>query len=82
MSRDNGGVPRKVTSNFGQGSVYRGDGQEGSTQPIQGASGLKSADMASHHGPAGSSGTAKGNGGVGDMGAGARWIPFEDRGRH
>lgn len=66
-NRSNNGVPSKVTNNA-QTSV---GGQMGSTRdnggaPNQTSANLVMADMASHHGPAGSSGTVKDMGGVGD----------------
>jgi len=89
-TRDNNGVRLKIINNAGAGSVERGGGQAGAAvdQSHQRGAGfvngsdshqkLKMADMASHHGPKGSSGTEKHNGGVGDMGAGERRDFFRD----
>ena len=76
MARDNNGVASTVKHNIGVGSENRGGGEPAEQRDNGGAPNQmnikpKTADMASHHGPAGSSGTTKGNGGVGDMGAGA-----------
>lgn len=75
MARDNNGVPVKVTNNAGQGSVNRGGGMVGKDadswnggQNIHDKRTGTMADMASHHGPKGSSGTVKDMGGVGDYG--------------
>lgn len=76
MSRDNGGIKAKVTTNAGQGAVERGGGQSGITVDMTTRKGTNPAipanpvmaDMASHHGPRGSSGTDKNMGGVGDYG--------------
>lgn len=70
MARDNNGVPRKVTSYANAGD---NGGQAGTTRDNGGAPNQMSAnpvmsDMASHHGPKGSSGTVKDMGGVGDYG--------------
>lgn len=70
MARDNNGVARKVTNFANAGD---GGGQAGNTRDNGGAANQMSAnavmaDMASHHGPKGSSGTVKDMGGVGDYG--------------
>lgn len=88
MARDNNGVTRKVYDNAGQGSIERGSGMAGKevdqskqrglyvTGPAENTP-LKMQDMETFHGPKGSSGTVKDNGGVGEMGAGDKWIPFQ-----
>ena len=80
MSRANNGVKATVHNDVkagnreSQGGTMRGMGGAPNQENIR----PHEADMASHHGPKGSSGTEKHNGGVGDMGAGERRDFFRD----
>ena len=88
MGRENGGVKRIVTENAGHGSIGRGEsqagkmGEEGGLKPVGAEmnSSIVSNDMSAITGSKGSSGTVKGNGGVGDvMGGEEHRNFFEDK---
>ena len=86
--RSNNGVKSKVTHDVGRGSINRGEGQagkmgeEGGLKPVGAEmnSSIVSNDMSAITGSKGSSGTVKGNGGVGDvMGGEEHRNFFEDK---